>query len=251
MAERFFCPGAATGARLVLEYDEARHLSRARRVGAGEVVEVFDGRGFATMAEVVSIGKDRVELQATGPPLPDRVVDVRVTLATAVPKGDRFDWLVEKATELGVDRLVPLNTERSVVDPRSAKLDRLRRAVVEASKQCGRSRLMEITGPTAWAEFLEAPGPALRLVAHPGGLGFADWPDPGAGGSAVLAVGPEGGFADAEVRAARGAGWVVAGLGPTLLRVETAGLVGCARLIALGERNPVSGTDSERERADR
>ena len=67
----------------------------------------------------------------------------RLTLATAVPKGERFDWLVEKATELGVDRLVPIVTERSVVDPRAAKLDRLRRVIVEASKQCGRNRLMD------------------------------------------------------------------------------------------------------------
>src|SRR5262249_28225952 len=111
MAERYFSPAAVPGARLALEGDEARHLSRVRRVSAGEVVEVFDGRGFATLAEVVSVGKDRVELEATGPPLPDRCASLRLTLATAVPKGVRFDWLVEKATEVGVDRLVPLRTE--------------------------------------------------------------------------------------------------------------------------------------------
>src|SRR3954451_5694044 len=105
MAERFYCPDAATRAegRLELTGDEARHLARVRRVGVGEVVEVFDGRGFASRAEVVSIGKHEVELTPLGPPLPDRESSVHLTLAMAVPKGDRFDWLVEKATELGVD----------------------------------------------------------------------------------------------------------------------------------------------------
>ena len=98
-------------------------------------------------AEVTAQGKDWVDLRVVGDPLPDRVAPCRVTLATAVPKGDRFDWLVEKATELGVDRVVPIVTERSVVDPRATKLDRLRRLIVEASKQCGRNRLMVLEQP--------------------------------------------------------------------------------------------------------
>jgi 16S rRNA (uracil1498-N3)-methyltransferase len=245
MAERFFCPDAAAGSNLTLTGDEAWHLARVRRVTPGEVVEVFDGRGFATRAEVVALGKDRVELLAVGPPLPDRAAGVKLTLATAVPKGDRFDWLVEKATELGVDRLVPLVTERSVVDPRPAKLDRVRRAVIEASKQCGRNRLMDVEAPRGWAEWVRSVGSGARVVAHPGGAGLPGWPVPSPGGTAALAVGPEGGLTEGEVEAARAAGWVVGGLGPTLLRVETAGLTGCARLLALGETGP------ERERADR
>jgi 16S rRNA (uracil1498-N3)-methyltransferase len=96
---------------------------------------------------------------------------------------------------------------------------------------------MEIGAATAWGELLRSAGASdsARVVAHPGGVGFAGWPVPRWGGSAVLAVGPEGGLTDVEVEAARAAGWVVAGLGPTLLRVETAGLAGCARLLALAE----------------
>src|SRR4051812_23439804 len=142
MADRFYCPDPPVEGFLTLSGDEARHLIRVRRLGPGDVVEVFDGRGTALRAEVAGVGRDRVELAVRGGPLPDRVAPCLLTLATAVPKADRFDWLVEKATELGVARLVPLRTERSVVDPRATKLDRLRRAIIEAAKQCGRNRLM-------------------------------------------------------------------------------------------------------------
>lgn len=243
MAERFYCPdaGSPAGGMLALGGDEARHMGRVVRVGVGEEVEVFDGLGYATRAEVVEIGKDRVALRPVGPPLPDREAPVALTLASAVPKGDRFDWLVEKATELGVARLVPLRTERSVVDPRGAKLDRLRRVVVEASKQCGRNRLMTIEGPTSWADLLRQVGrDTVRLVAHPGGLPFAGWPQPPRGGSAVVAVGPEGGFSDAEIEAARAAGWGKLSLGATLLRVETAGLTAVARVMA-GQESEIEG----------
>jgi 16S rRNA (uracil1498-N3)-methyltransferase len=235
MGERFFCAGVAGDGCVVLEGDEARHLARVRRVAAGETVELFDGRGFATRAEVVAVGRDRVELRPVGAPLPDRAPLLQVSLATAVPKGERFDWLIEKATELGVQRLVPIVTQRSVVDPRPAKLERLRRAVIEACKQCGRNHLMTIEPPRHWTDLLTEPADGLRLLAHPEGLPLASWPRPGRDRTAWLAVGPEGGFTEEEVAAARAAGWVVVGLGPSLLRIETAGIVGCCRLLGLGE----------------
>ena len=238
MGERVYCPDAASvavgGRALVVKGDEARHLTRVRRVGVGEVVEVFDGLGFARRAEVIDVGKDHVSLRPVGPPLPDRVAPVELILATAVPKGDRFDWLVEKAVELGVARLVPILTERSVVDPREAKLDRLRRVVVEAAKQCGRNRLMTVERTTPWPDFARnVPVNSTRLVAHPGGLTFSDWPRTTE--SAALAVGPEGGFTKGEVALGRESGWIPVSLGATLLRVETAGLIVSARLLAQAE----------------
>ncbi|HMB05625.1 MAG TPA: RsmE family RNA methyltransferase [Isosphaeraceae bacterium] len=235
MAERFYCPELSKDGRLALEGGEARHLARVRRLGPGDVVEVFDGRGFATRAEVVEAGRDRVELRTLGDPLADRAAACRLTLATAVPKGERFDWLIEKATELGVERLVPLVTERSVVDPRIAKLDRLRRVVVEAAKQCGRNRLMELDRPTPWPAFLAAQGETARWMAHPGGRSPSAWPRPRLGGRATLAIGPEGGFTEAEAEAAGAAGWRTIRLGATRLRIETAGLAGCSMLLALCE----------------
>ncbi len=237
MADRFFCPIPPKNGRIRLEGDESRHLSRVLRLGPGAVVEIFDGGGFATCAEVTAQGKDWVDLQVVGEPLADRVAPCRVTLVTAVPKGERFAWLVEKATELGVDRVVPIVTERSVVDPRATKLDRLRRSIVEASKQCGRNRLMVLEQPLPWSAWLAEPAAAaLRLVAHPGGLPPCSWPRARHGEDAALAIGPEGGFTDQEVEAACAAGWTRGSLGATLLRVETAGLVGCAAILALGEQ---------------
>jgi 16S rRNA (uracil1498-N3)-methyltransferase len=201
----------------------------------GECVEIFDGRGQAYLAKVENLGKDRVELsiQELLPSQPTPALEL--TLATAVPKGDRFDWLVEKATELGVARLVPLISERSVVDPRTAKLDRLRRAISEAAKQCRRDRLMELEPPVEWSRLVER-SDGLRLVAHPGGRPVAL----ALGGSssslkATLALGPEGGFTEAEVAASTARGWLCVSLGPTILRVETAAIAGSAALLAIAE----------------
>jgi 16S rRNA (uracil1498-N3)-methyltransferase len=234
LGDRFYCPDPPVDGRARLDGDEARHLIRVRRVGVGESVEVFDGRGSGYRAEVVAVGRDRVELAILGPSPPGRVAACRLTLASAVPKGDRFDWLVEKATELGVARLIPLGTERSVVDPRSAKLDRLRRVVVEAAKQCRRERLMDLDPPTPWASLVGSAVDGVRLVADPGGVPVASLLEIGAA-PVVLAIGPEGGFTEDEVDRAVRAGWRTVDLGPTILRVETAGLAGCSTLLALGE----------------
>ncbi|GAC1465870.1 MAG: 16S rRNA (uracil(1498)-N(3))-methyltransferase [Isosphaeraceae bacterium] len=221
---------------MFLEGDEARHLCLVRRIGVGRVVELFDGEGFATCARVVALRKDRVELQALESSMPERAPLVHLTLATAVPKGDRFDWLVEKATESGVSCLIPLLTERSVIDPRRSKLERLGRTVIEAAKQCGRNRLMKIEAPTLWVDLLTRFEPGtVRLLAHPGGRTFAQWPRPQQGGRAVLAIGPEGGFTEPEVQIADHKGWETVGLGTTLLRIETAALTAIVRLLALAE----------------
>jgi 16S rRNA (uracil1498-N3)-methyltransferase len=237
--DRVYCPDPVVDGRLTLTGEEAHHLIRVRRVVPGELVTVFDGRGAAFRAEVREVGRDRAELIVVGEPVADRPAACVLTLATAVPKGDRFDWLVEKATELGVARLVPLITERSVVDPRGGKLDRLRRRVIEASKQCGRNRLMELASPIDWPGYLHAEAAPARLLAHPGGLPAGAWAPPAKGEQAALAVGPEGGFTPDEIEAARAAGWREFGLGPTVLRIETAGLAGSAVIFALwgGDRS--------------
>ncbi len=231
MADRYFGPAPDGLGRVVLDPDEARHLARSARRTVGDEVEVFDGRGGGWRARVEAIDRDRVTLLALEP-IDDRAVPSPIALAVAAPKGDRLDWLVEKCTEIGVGRLTIVLSERSVVDPRGSKLDRLRRTILEASKQSGRNRLMTLDGPTPLATVLSRDPEATRLIAHSGGVPASRWPGPAPGVPAVLAIGPEGGWTEAERDLADRLGWVRVGLGPTRLRVETAALVGAAAWMA-------------------
>ncbi|MBN9521995.1 16S rRNA (uracil(1498)-N(3))-methyltransferase [bacterium] len=228
MADRFYTPDSLVPGEYVLTGAEAHHLATVRRFGPGDRVVLFNGDGHDHPAEVVAADRKRTLLNVFPAVTADRELPFPLEIAAALPKGDRGDFLVEKLTELGVTRLTPLQTERTVVQPRETRLDKLQHAVVEASKQCGRNVLMRVAPVTRWAAFLAAPDlPALRLLLHPPAEsagrvlpGFSA----GAGG-VVVAVGPEGGFAPAEVEAAEAAGWVRVGLGPRVLRVETAAVV--------------------------
>ena len=235
MSVRFYSPDPAQNGKLRLGADEARHLSRVCRLGVGAVVEVFDGQGHATKAEVAKVELDSVELTPIGSPLAGPSLPFALTLATAVPKGDRFDWLIEKSTELGVERLIPLVTERSVVEPGRPKLERLRRAIIEASKQCGRTRLMILETPIRWDELARRHADSVRLFADPDGIPPRRWPAISPERSVILAVGPEGGFTPAERGTADQLGWLTIRLSSTTLRIETAGLAGCAALFSHGQ----------------
>lgn len=223
--DRFFCSPIPSAETALLEGTEAHHLSRVLRKTEGERIEIFDGKGQFARAEIDAVTKKSVELKILerGFSSPPRG---QVVLATALPKGDRFRWLVEKSVELGVDRLVPLLTERSVVKPGEGKRDKMEQAVIEASKQCRRNYLMEVADPKPWPVFLKEcfSQNGLALLAHPAGALFHDvfpaaFPD-----RVVFIVGPEGGFTDAEVREATQAGAIAVGLGLNILRIETAGL---------------------------
>jgi len=231
---RFYCPDPPQSGQYRLRADEARHLTRVCRHATGDRVEIFDGKGFATLARIVQIDWNHVELVAEGEPIVDSSPCCSLTLATALPKGERLDWLIEKATELGVARLIPLVTERSVVDPRQSKLDRLRRTIIEASKQSRRNWLMGLQDPMSWADMVSFPSvPGThRFIAAPDGVPPSRWAVPARGGEILLAVGPEGGFTVAEEELARAAGWHPIRLSTHVLRVETAGLAGAAILLA-------------------
>ncbi|HEY2156283.1 MAG TPA: RsmE family RNA methyltransferase [Isosphaeraceae bacterium] len=232
VAERFYCPQGWRNGRATLVDDEARHLARVARIGVGGTVGLFDGLGLEGDGEVMLVDRDRVELVVTHSRGGARDIAGTLVLAAAVPKGYRFDWLVEKATEIGVTRLVPIVAGRSVVDPRPAKLDRLRRRVVEACKQSGRARLMDIDEPLRWQSWLESDhaNVSARLIADPGGGPIDARFDLAAG--VAIAIGPEGGFTDQEVEAAVRAGYRPVSLGPTILRVETAAMASCAAVVA-------------------
>jgi 16S rRNA (uracil1498-N3)-methyltransferase len=227
MPPRFYVPDLPRSGPCSLTDGEAHHASHVMRLKAGEPIELFNGRGLIGHAVIEQIQKKNVvcrvetvtEQARSGP---------EIVLATAIPKGERFDWLVEKATELGVDRFVPLLTAYGTVDPRESKLDRLRQAVIAACKQCRRSDVMDLAAPLAWGEFLADIADSMLIVAHPSGRPLSEirlkseanpsrnrW---------VFAVGPEGGFRQDEIELAHQSGGRSVSLGTHLLRIETAGL---------------------------
>jgi 16S rRNA (uracil1498-N3)-methyltransferase len=228
MSERFFLATPPHAGRAVLAGDEARHLARVLRARAGDEVRVFDGGGSEWVARVAGVDRDRVSLDLVTemPRLPPAARPL--TLAVALPKGERQKWLVEKLTELGVARLVPLVTERGVAEATPAAIERLERGVVEACKQCGRNTLMTIEEPATIAGLAPRFPGARLLVAHPGGEPLGDAPA-GMPSATVAAIGPEGGFTDAEVDLAERSGFHRVSLGPLILRVETAAIVMAAR----------------------
>ncbi|BBO30533.1 RsmE family RNA methyltransferase [Lacipirellula parvula] len=231
MARRCYSDAPITGDQATLDGNEAHHLLHVLRATPGMAVTLFDGSGQEFDAEVVACKRSTVELAILESRLVDRELPQPLVLGVALPKGDRQRWIVEKSVELGVTRIVPLVTERS----EKQGGDKLGRYVIEASKQCGRNRLMEIAEPMRWSDWLtasdlldEGTPTHRRWVAHPTGV------RPTAAEFAqqlptLLAIGPEGGLSDGEVEAATAAGWKAVGLGERILRIETAalGLAAC------------------------
>ncbi len=168
MTERYFSETPLAIGRAVLAGAEAHHLIHVMRARPGTEVTLLDGSGAEFPSCVERIGRSEAELQVLRRVEVDRELPFQVVLGVALPKGDRQRWLVEKATELGCAKLVPLRTERSVAEPTAGAPKRLHRAVIEACKQCGRNRLMEIAPAADWPAFLASPSPqAWRLLAHP------------------------------------------------------------------------------------
>ncbi len=221
MADRFYVNCPLAPGPVEVGGPEAHHLAVVCRLRPGDAVCLFNGDGRQYPAEVRDVGRRVVVLEVRGVEAPEREHPFRLEIAAPLPKGDRAQFLIEKLTELGVAAFTPLRTARGVVQPREAKLEKLQRYVIEASKQCGRNVLMGIGPLTDWTAFLRREDlPGRKALAHPGGAANG-W---GGGVDVAAAVGPEGGFTDEEVDAGRAAGWELVGLGPRILRVETAAL---------------------------
>jgi 16S rRNA (uracil1498-N3)-methyltransferase len=238
MADRYFVETPIESNTAVLEGAEMHHLVHVMRAGVGTEVVLFDGSRFEFIAQITRISKNRVELNVVSRQMVDRELPVFLVLAVALPKGDRQKWLVEKAVELGVQGLVPLKTTRGVAQPVEQAIHRLRRSVIEASKQCGRNVLMGIGSPQTWDELIEETrNYNYRLLADATGVPLAQCAVTASPGiplvprRSVVAIGPEGGFTADEVSKAAAAGWSVVSLGARTLRVETAAILAAAMLI--------------------
>jgi 16S rRNA (uracil1498-N3)-methyltransferase len=223
-------PERIAGGRARLTAEARHYLKTVLRLRPGDEVEVFDGAGGAWTA---ALGQG--DELALGPRRDAPPPGARLWLAFALPKGEKGDLVVQKATELGVERLLPFAAARSVVklDPRrgAERARRWRRIAAEAARQCGRAEVPEVDEPAPLAAVLEAtPRDFRRLVFHgAGGERLADLADPRASGH-LLVVGPEGGLEPAEVDRCLAAGARVASLGPRVLRAETAALAAVALL---------------------
>jgi 16S rRNA (uracil1498-N3)-methyltransferase len=227
MSERFYVNlPLATGGAVELHGPEAHHLATVCRLRPGDAVCLFNGDGHEYPARVLTAERRRVTVEVLDRSSPSRELPFTLEVAAPLPKGDRAQLLAEKLTELGVTTFIPLKTQRSVAQPREARLEKLERHVIEASKQCGRVTLMQVRPLTAWAAWCAEAGPnVLRVLAHPTGPGLLGALRLAPGQALRAAVGPEGGFIEEEVEQGRAAGWHVVDLGPRILRVETAALV--------------------------
>jgi 16S rRNA (uracil1498-N3)-methyltransferase len=216
------------------------------RVRAGEEVSLFDGSGSLACARLLQGRRGEAALQVLSIERVDVEPPRKLTIACALPRATRMDFLIEKCCELGVSRFAPMVTRRSVVDPLNRQenhLVRWRRIAIEASKQCGRTRLMEITAvlPFESALLTSEPealrpgsGQAGRMIASPApsGPGLAEFAARLQPGQAVTAfIGPEGGFTPEELELAAQAGCAAVSMGPRILRVETAAVALAAYLL--------------------
>ncbi len=225
MAARFFC-ATLPHPRLsdpycVLGAEETRHARKVLRIARGDAVELFDGTGKVGAAELESYGEHgaicRVTaISETKPLLP------RITVAAAVPKGDRADEMINQLSQLGCDRFVPITTTHSVVDPRDGKIERFRRIAIESAKQSGRLTLMQIDAVHDFGDIL-AEVCDFGVICTPRGDRPSDLADDLRDRQhAIIMIGPEGGFTDDELHRAAHAGYVKWCMSPNILRIETA-----------------------------
>ena len=219
----------APGGTVELGRDQANYLGNVMRLGEGAELLVFDGISGEWLARIAGAGKKRMALQIErrtreAEQVPD------VWLAFAPVKRAQTDWMIEKATELGAARLIPVITQRTIVE--RVKLERLQSIAIEAAEQCGRTTLPEIAEPVPLPNLLElGDGRTLYFADENGGETAASAFAPG---PATILTGPEGGFSEDEralVRAAPGA--VAISLGPRILRAETAALAALAAWMAV------------------
>lgn len=232
---RFYCSERiAPNSDYVLDGPEHQHLAKVLRARAGDQATLFDGSGSEFEATVVSVGRSSTEFLVGPERAIDRELPFRLSLAVALPKGDRQQWLVEKAVELGVHELIPLDTEFGVAQPGHKAMQRCFRWIIAASKQCGRNRLMQIASPTTPQELFAKHPRDSTWIAHPSRsvrVSDALTHLPASESHRLVAIGPEGGFSDSEIELAVAHSCLIVSLGPRILRIETAAVALVSALI--------------------
>ncbi len=218
------------GQKITLAFEESRHLRDVLRLREGENVQIFDGEGKEFFCEIIKIEKKETVLRVineVSPTAPESNLDL--TLAVALLKGEKFDLVVQKAVELGVTKFVPLNTKRADVKSKDneKKLERWRKIIVDATKQSGRAKLMQIEPPIDFNELIKNSvsqrlgGENLLLFAERNG---ADFSNVKTSEKIIAVIGSEGGWEDTEIESARENGYQIITLKGRILRAETAAI---------------------------
>lgn len=216
---------------LELEPEPSRHIARALRMVVGDTITLFDGRGGEYPAVITAVGKHAVTVR-TGDHLPGLAESpLAIHLGIALSRGERMDWVMQKATELGVACITPLRTEHCAVKLTAERADKKLRhwqqVVNSACEQSGRCRVPAVEAIATLEEWTQGTQAERRLILDPGAADSDTGPTPH---SVALLVGPEGGFSSAEIATAGAAGFTALRLGPRVLRTETAPLAAIAVL---------------------
>ena len=235
---RFHCPvELAIGRFLNLPDGAARHV-QVLRMQPGGIITLFNGQGGEYDAIIDRMGRSDVQVQVTEHRSVEREAPREVHLAIGMPANERMDWLVEKATELGVASIQPLMTGRTVLRVKGDRADRKtahwQGIAIAACEQCGRNRVPPVAGIESLERWLAQPVPTnvLRLMLAPGAdATLAALPRPTADTRIELLIGAEGGLAPEELDRATQAGFVGVRLGPRILRTETAGIAALSAIL--------------------
>lgn len=226
MPRRFFDDqDFLSGQAVELGASASHHIGKVLRMAVGDELVVFNGRGGEWLASISAISKKAVTIEPQGFTDEDRTAPLAVTVALPMIKGERMDYAIQKATELGAGELVILDTERCEVrlkgERQDKKLAHWQQVAISACEQCGMNRVPAVRGVLSLRDWLASDLPALKLIAHPGEKPFS----PAAlqtQPALALLTGPEGGFSDDELQRAADAGFTPFALGNRVLRAETA-----------------------------
>ncbi|MBJ9974903.1 16S rRNA (uracil(1498)-N(3))-methyltransferase [Pseudomonas sp. S75] len=223
---RFFIDAPLSLGEHALPETQAHYIGRVLRMSAGDAVQLFDGSGQEYLGQLLEVGKKsvRVALEQAIAGQPDSPLQVH--LGQGLSRGERMDWAIQKATELGVQAITPIVSERCEVRLKDERADKRlahwRQVAISACEQCGRSSLPQILAPVTLGEWIETVEADLKLVLHPVAQALSSHARPQ---RLAFLIGPEGGLSDAEVEQAKAAGFHAARLGPRVLRTETAPVV--------------------------
>ena len=227
------------GLEIILPPQAATHVARVLRLRAGDSLLLFNGDGFDYSGELLETGARQTRVRVLTTQAAAGESPLRITLAQALARGEKMDWIVQKATELGVAAIVPLITERSEVKLDTGRADKRvahwRGVATGACEQSGRARIPVMHAPvtlSSWLQSLDLQQRETRFALLPDGeLGPRDLGR--IENEVLLAVGPEGGFGNTDIADLRSAGFRGLALGPRVLRTETAGIAAIAALQAL------------------